>query len=295
MFPAERTVALWQGLVVGFDGTDRARCAVRWAAGEAAARRCPLHVVRVVVHHTPAVVAGWAPVLTGPDECERDLIEDELVAEVDACRAAHPGLEVHAAMHDGAPYARLSEHADQVGADVLAVGCTDLGTLSRLVFGSTGAELIRTTERLVIVVRDLTPVQQAAMATGYAPVVALLDDRETSPHVLAFAFDMANRWDGSVTVVHMDPRAGRATAVDRYVPAAVLRSQLDIVRWHYPHVPARVETVMTDPTHEILDHSTDARLVVVGDRRHGVVHRLLSGSASHRVLHHARCSVAVVP
>jgi nucleotide-binding universal stress UspA family protein len=112
MYAAERTVSVWHGIVVGFDGSDRARCAVRWAAGEAAARGCPLHVVRVVVHHTPTVIAGWVPELVGPDELERDHIEDQLLAEVDACRAAGVDLEVHAAMHDGAPYARLAEHAD---------------------------------------------------------------------------------------------------------------------------------------------------------------------------------------
>jgi nucleotide-binding universal stress UspA family protein len=295
MFPAERMMALWHGIVVGFDGSDRARCAVRWAAAEAAARHCPLHVVRVVVHHTPALAAGWVPVLTGPDQCERDLIEDQLLAEVDACGAAVPGVEVHAAMLDGAPYARLAEHADQVGADVLAVGSSDPGTLSRLVFGSTGADLIRTTRRLVVVVRDLTPVQQAAMATGYAPVVALLDDRETSPRVLMFAYDMASRWSAGVTIVHVARGGGRFAEVDRFVPAPVLRSQLAVAHRHHPNVPVRVETVMADSTQEVLDHSTDARLVVVGDRRHGVVHRLLAGSAGHQVLHHARCSVAVVP
>lgn len=295
MFPAERAVTLWHSVVVGFDGSDRARCAVRWAADEAAARGCPLHVVRVVVHSTPTVAAGWVPMLAGPDECERDLIEDQLVAEADVCRAAHPGLEIHIAMHDGAPYARLADHADQVGADVLAVGSSDLSAVSRLVFGSTGAELVRTTRRLVVVVRDLTPVQQAAMATGYAPVVALLDDRETSPRVLAFAFETASRWGASVMVVHADPSAGGFAGVDRYVPAAVLRGQLDVVRGYYPSVAVRVETVMADLCDAVLDHSTDARLVVVGDRRSGVVHRLLSGSVSHRVLHHAQCSVAVIP
>jgi nucleotide-binding universal stress UspA family protein len=295
MFPAERTAALWQGLVVGFDGTERARYAVHWAAGEAAARRCPLHVVWVVVQHPPAVAAGWVPMLSGPDESERDLIEDQLLAEVDACRAAHPDLEVHAVMHDGAPYVRLAEHADRVGADVLAVGSSDPGVVSRFVFGSTGGELVRTTRRLVVVVRELTLVQEAAVATGYAPVVALLDDRETCPRVLAFACDMADRWGAGVTLVHADPRATRFADVDRYVPTAVLRSQLEVVRWHYPNVPVRVETVVSDSCRAVLDHSTDARLVVVGDRRHRVVQRLLGGSAGHRVLHHARCSVAVVP
>lgn len=40
MFPAERMMGLWQGVVAGFDGTPEARSAVRWAAAEAAARGC---------------------------------------------------------------------------------------------------------------------------------------------------------------------------------------------------------------------------------------------------------------
>jgi nucleotide-binding universal stress UspA family protein len=291
----EQTSSLWHGVVVGFDGTDRARCAVRWAAAESVARGCPLHVVRVVVHHAPAIVAGWTPVLTGPDELARDHIEDELVAEVDACRAAYPGLEVHAAMHAGPPYARLAEHADQVGANVLAVGCSDLGAVSRVVFGSTGAELIRATSRRVVVVRDLSPVQQAAIATGYAPVVAFLDDRDTSPRVLGFAYDVANRWGAGVTVVHTQPDAGGHTGAKRSIPATVLCRQLDVLRQHYPGVPTRVETLGSDFCHVVLEHSADARLVVLGDRRQGVVHRLLAGSTGHRIMHHARCSVAVVP
>lgn len=295
MSPLERTSNLWHGVVVGFDGSDRARCAVRWAAAESAARGCPLHVVWVVVHHAPAIATGWMPVLTGPEEQARDLVEDQLVAEVDACRVAYPGLEVHAAMHDGPPYARLAEHADQVGADVLVVGCSDVSAVSRLVFGSTGTELIRVANRRVVVVRDLTPVQQAGIATGYAPVVALLDDRDTSPRVLGFAYDMASRWGAEVAILHVHPSTGGHAEVPRSVPASVLRRQLDVVCRHCPGVPMRVETVGTDAGDAVLDHSADARLIVLADRYQGVVHRLLAGSTAHRVMHHARCSVAVVP
>ena len=34
MFPVERTMTRWQGVVAGFDDTDRARCAVRWSGAE---------------------------------------------------------------------------------------------------------------------------------------------------------------------------------------------------------------------------------------------------------------------
>jgi nucleotide-binding universal stress UspA family protein len=277
---AEPMMSLWLGVVAGFDGTDRSRCAVRWAAGECATRRCPLHVVRVVEPSTPVVAAGWMPVLTGPDDGQRDELEDQLVLEVERCRAANPGLEIHATLHDGPPSTRLAEHADQVGADVLAVGASDLGAVSRLVFGSTGGDLIRTTRRPVVAVRDLTPVQQATLATGYAPVVALADDRATSMRVLGFACDLADGWGATVTVVHT---------------GQLLDDQLEVVRREHPRVSVEVETVAEQPVRAILDRSVEARLVVVGDRRHGIVGRWLTGSTSQTVLHHARCSVAVVP
>lgn len=295
MFPAEWTTGSWQGVVVGYDGTDRAQCAVRWAAEQAAARSCPLHIVRVVVHHAPALVAGWLPVLIGPDRHERDLIEDELTAEIDAVRDRHPAVEVHAAVHDGAPSASLAEHADRVAANVVVVGCSDPRVVPRFVHGSTGADLVRKTRHSVVVVRDLTPVQQAAMVTGYASVVAVLDDRDTSARVLAFACDMAGGWGTGVTVLRSVPGPRHPAAAERSVPAAVVRGLLDTARWRYPWVPVRVETAATDPVEAVSGLSADAAMVVVGDRRRGLVHRFLSGAVGHRTLHQALCTVAAVP
>jgi len=247
MYPAGRATDLWQGVVVGFHGSHEAARAVRWAAEQATVRRCPLHLVRVVETPAPAVAAGWVPMVVGPDEGLRRRMEYELLDEVDECRCRNPGLEVRGAMHDGPPCTRLAEHADLVGANVLVVGGSDRGILSRLVFGSTGAGLLRTTRRTVVVVRGLTPVQEAGVVTGSAPVVAAVDDPATSARVLEFASDMADRWDAPLTVVH----AGRYR--------------------------------------EVLEHSADARLVVVAGRGPGV----LRGSSSHMVLRHAGCSVAV--
>lgn len=272
----------WSGIVVGFDGTDRARCAVRWAAAEAAVRGCPLHLVRVVVHKMPAVVAGWLPVLVGPDEWERDLLVDELIAEVDACRATYPGLVVHAAVHDGAPREHLAGHADLVGADVLAVGCSGNGAVPRALLGSTGAGLVRSADRLVVVVRDETPVQQAGTATGFAPVVALLDDEATCARVLTVAFDMADRLGARVTVLHHETRA-------------LPHDRLDRVRRWRPRVPVGFESTAADMYQAVLDMSAEARLIVMGARRHTVVQRLLAGPPGRKVPHDARCTVAVVP
>lgn len=285
MFSAERTMAWWHGVVAGFDGTDQARCAVRWAAGEAVARNCSLHVVHVVEHAAHTATAGWLPVVTQPDKRQRDFLADQLLTEMEYCLSHHPGLEVHAAMHDGVPPTFLTEYADLVRADVLAVGVSDLGPVSRMVFGSTGAALIRTTTRPVVVVRDPTPVQQAATATGYAPVVALADDQATVSRVLATAADMANRWQAGITVVHDQA----------HVPVTVMRGQLRVLRRRCSMVPVTVESVAANPLRAVLARSTDARMVVVGERRPGVVERLLRGSVSRVVMRHAESSVAIVP
>lgn len=279
MVPAERVTHLWHVMVTGFDGTDSARCALRWAADEAAARGCALHVVRVVEPSIPTVTAGWMPVFLGANDLARRELADELVAEVTACRDRNPALEIHAVLHDGEPSACIAEHADQVGADVVVVGGSDRNPLSRLVFGSTEAGLLRTAGRPLVAVRDLTPVQEACVATGYAPVVAAVDDVATSARVLGFAFDAADRWDASVVVVS-DVDVADLGLVD--------------LRRQYPLTDVRVETGTRHPARAALAHSADARLAVVADRGLGPVRRAVTGSMCHTLLRHAQCSVAVV-
>jgi nucleotide-binding universal stress UspA family protein len=56
-----------------------------------------------------------------------------------------------------------------------------------------------------------------------------------------------------------------------------------------------VTAVLGDPAEELVNASRDADLLVVGSRGGGGFARLLMGSVSSRVLHHAVCPVVVVP
>jgi len=58
--------------------------------------------------------------------------------------------------------------------------------------------------------------------------------------------------------------------------------------------PVTVSVVRGDPAEELLREATDADLLVVGSRGTGGFARLLMGSVSSKVAHHAPCPVAVI-
>jgi nucleotide-binding universal stress UspA family protein len=60
-----------------------------------------------------------------------------------------------------------------------------------------------------------------------------------------------------------------------------------------PSVTVRAVTGL--PAEELINAATDADMIVVGSRGTGGFKRLLLGSVSSQVTHHARCPVVVIP
>jgi len=56
-----------------------------------------------------------------------------------------------------------------------------------------------------------------------------------------------------------------------------------------------ISAVTGDPAEELVRASRDADLLVVGSRGSGGFHRLMMGSVSGKVTHHAACPITVVP
>jgi nucleotide-binding universal stress UspA family protein len=60
-------------------------------------------------------------------------------------------------------------------------------------------------------------------------------------------------------------------------------------------ISVTVRAVSGNPAEELINASRDADLVVVGSRGAGGFSRLMMGSVSNQVAHHAQCPVAIIP
>ncbi|MCT2581881.1 universal stress protein [Actinophytocola gossypii] len=306
------------GVVAGFDGSDQAREAVWWAAAEAATRRCPLLVLQAEPLPVATVAHGWGPV-TAPswgtpmvtawdpavllsDERVRQHTEERLSALGEELRAGVPGITVATSYQDGRPATALAETAADRDAALLVLGATGLGALPRMLLGSTAAELVHETDRPVIVVRHAAATEQAPAPPADAPVVVGVDGTGASDAAVEFAFDFAARHRCPLHAVHarsdrpLDVLAAAGVwdrAPDQEPVTDDVTDRLLGGRRH-PDVPVRTDIVGDRPARALVERSERARLLVVGDRGHGRVHRALLGSVSHAAMYHAPCPVAVV-
>ncbi len=102
---------------------------------------------------------------------------------------------------------------------------------------------------------------------------------------------MASYWTGNPVVVPQDEALvaeARAWAEDAVAKVA---SQLGEAQ----PASVTVRAVSGFAARELIDASKDSDLIVVGSRGGGGFARLLVGSISSKVVHHAECPVVVVP
>jgi nucleotide-binding universal stress UspA family protein len=102
---------------------------------------------------------------------------------------------------------------------------------------------------------------------------------------------MASHWTGNPVIVPQDEALlgeARAWAEDAVAKVA---SQLGDAQ----PATVTVRAVSGFAGEELIDAAKDSDLVVVGSRGGGGFARLLLGSVSNKVVHHAECPVVVVP
>ncbi|RSM91618.1 universal stress protein [Kibdelosporangium aridum] len=290
-------------VVAGYDGSATAQQAVMWAAAEAASRNFGLVVVQAVslpaLPEMASTPAAWVTPQFNVDEQQALLSHagSELESVAEACRNAHPGLEVTPRAVSGRGPETLAQIASD--AQLLVIGPSGRTALPRVLLGSTAAELMHTYRRPIVIVRH-----SDEQSDGKRVVVGV-DGSETSSNAIDFAFDFADRHGYELLAVHawsdlpLDALAPVRTWDYAWQDIHEKAEQMFIEslaghRQRHPDVDVRQVISPDRPTHALLEHAQDAALLVVGSHGRGMLKRALLGSVSHAVAYHAPCPVAIV-
>ncbi|MCX4734125.1 universal stress protein [Streptomyces sp. NBC_01363] len=278
-------------VVVGTDGSDHATRAVRWAAGEAAARSRPLRIVY-------ATGTSHGGLYLSREDIQRidGLAEGVLEEAAALVRRLAPGVPVTTAVCENETTACLLGEA---GSDAtIVVGSRGRGGFAFLLVGSDSLRVAARSQVPVVVVpggedREPAGVVLAAVRDERDEetlrVAAALAAREgVSLRVLSTwvllenVGSMATMFDGVDRLA-----ADRATATARLVAP---------VRKDFPDLTVTEHVVRAGSVPEVLvAATTDADLIIIGSRRRSHPVGSPLGRVTHAVLHHAHCPVVLVP
>jgi nucleotide-binding universal stress UspA family protein len=144
-------------VVVGVDGSETSRHALRWAAEEAEAHHSELHVVHAWdvsslgagVGVTPGRRAGSAP--ESQREAAQQLMADVVAEEL----GANPPANIRNSLGRGSAASVLLEAAK--GASLLVVGSRGLGGFAGLLLGSVSTKMANHAPCPVVIVRPAQP------------------------------------------------------------------------------------------------------------------------------------------
>jgi nucleotide-binding universal stress UspA family protein len=284
-------------IVVGVDGSEHGRRALRWAQRKAARHGDEL---------TALLAWGLFDQLhaDGSTSFDPDYGPTDAAAALDAVVTDTLGADAAGAVRQVAvcdlPARALLDAASD--ADLLVVGPRGRSELRELALGSVTQTCLHHARCPVAVVRESDELAASGARTGER-LVAGVDGSETSARALGWALDDARARGGIVAAVHawhvpfsMSLTAGaRDHSAFEEAAGRLLDQVVDATASQYRDVPVERVLVGGSPTDALLGAARDAALVVVGGRGVGGFRGLLLGSVSQQLAHHAPCPVVVVP
>jgi nucleotide-binding universal stress UspA family protein len=281
-------------VLIGVDGSEDSRTALRWAAVVADALRLPLRALWAWQYPTDALLTVGRMELPSPARSD-ELIEAQLtklVEEVLGDRATDVVLEV-----GRGPAAAALLGAAENGPAMIVVGSRGLGGFKGLLLGSVSRQLAEHAACPVTIVRHTAPVPPVRLET----IVAGTDGSQDAERGLRYAADIAAKAGAELVVAH-------ATGPGEVVYPLGVQPQVDLdVRWERVEewcaplramgVDYEVVVVEGDTRTALLDLARDrsADLLVIGSRGHGPVGQLLLGSVATSLAQHSELPVTIVP
>ncbi|MEV4471884.1 universal stress protein [Nonomuraea sp. NPDC049504] len=277
-------------IVVGVDGSVPARAAVAWAANDAFRMHQPLRLV-YAVDRQPYQIAKF-PDADRPDQLRRagQKALNEAVALV---HERQPSVEVTTVLEEGPP-ARILREQGKAAVEVV-ISSRALGAVTGALLGSVSDHVAGQAEAPVVVVHG-------GQRSAHGQIVVGVDDSPDCTPALAYAFQQAALRGSTLRAVHAWRRPVQAFGTelpheageDRVAREDMVRACLEPFKRQYRDVTVIEDIRYADAVEALTQASEETDLLVVGSHGRGALSSALLGSVSRGVLHHARCTVAVV-
>jgi nucleotide-binding universal stress UspA family protein len=184
--------------------------------------------------------------------------------------------------------------AEETEAAALVVGSTHQGPVGRVYPGSVADRLMHGAPCPVAI----APVGYAERDGGIHRISVGVDGRAPSTLALRFAIDLVRRVSGTLTLLRVGPDMHWGTMgvppVDEI--DAANRKALKAMLAEVPDdLDAESHYCVGDPASELVRHSAEEDLLVLGSRGYGPVRSVLLGSVSSFVVRNAATPVVVMP
>ncbi len=277
-------------VLVGIDGSEHSRFALKWASDEAKHRGATLRIL-FAQNGDPEHVPNWYEPGSS-DLSPGQAIVDDAVGLV---ATRHPSLLMRAEIVEEPPSLLLTVASRS--AELLVVGARGSGGFEELLLGSVSDQCIQYAHCPVAVVHgdpDMLPLRAVEPR-----IVVGVDGSLGSTRALRWALEEARIRSASVEAIYawqyppigsfvMGPPHGFQMAAREIADATVEYAQ----KWA-PDVPIEVVDRFEAPVPALLDASKGAAVLVTGSRGHGNFRDALVGSVAHQCARHADCVVIV--
>ncbi len=278
-----------QTWIVGHDGSAGAELAIRWALTQGRGRPATIELVHVCPTASSLIPSSTGSIADdAPSPIRADL--DALVARFESA-----GITAHTKVVAGVASQRLLEAS--ADAALLVVGTRGRGGFNRLLLGSVSHQCAAYTHTPIVVVPS------AALADApVGKVVVGVDGSERSLAALRWALAFAPQ-DASFEVVGawIESRMGSIAMMQDLSSEGLYtrRAFHDLLDALDPALVGGRDVerrfVHEHPKPALVDASTGADLLVVGQRGHSGLSAVILGSVATHVLHHSHAPVAVIP
>ncbi len=289
-------------ILVGYDGSETSKRALRWALEEAALRAVPVTILHAEFPDLVRNGMGMA-YYDAADDPVLDRGSELLDEALDLARAWRPDISVSGHLSTQGAAVALLNAMDE--ASLLVVGSRGHNPFLALLIGSTSLHVATHADVPVVIVHAE---ENAVPGPEAGRVVVGVDGSAASDDALGRAFTEAQLRGIGLTAVRSwysdyvdvaSPRMG-GSSVPTDTTAIVEDESADLAQsveaWaaKYPDVDVRQHVVRGRPAQVLLDEGRGAELLVVGSRGRGGFRTLLLGSVGHALIRHATGPVMVV-